>query len=214
MGIDFSKIKLMVLDMDNTLCDTYHTLTIRQWNFVADGFEKKGRLDVAKALRRRAGKQSFISVLKDLELSEQEKRFAVKRYDDNPVKNLKLFPDANAILATPIPKILMTRGEKILQQKKIRHLRLAPFFDKIVFVGTFETKLPFLDKIIRQYKLLPREILVVGDRMEEEISDAKRLGMRAVLVRRPDWPIKRTKIKPDLTIRSLASLAKKIPKRK
>lgn len=104
--------------MDNTLCDTYHTLTIRQWNFVADGFEKKGRLDVAKALRRRAGKQSFISVLKDLELSEQEKRFAVKRYDDNPVKNLKLFPDANAILATPIPKILMTRGEKILQQKK------------------------------------------------------------------------------------------------
>lgn len=210
VAIDFSRIKVLLVDMDNTLCDTYHTLTIRQWNRVADAFERKGRKDVARALRRRVGKQSFVSMLKDLSLTTSEMRFAIRVYDQNPVGSLRLFEDAPALLELPVPKVLLSRGEPALQRRKIRHLRIAKHFEDVIIIDTFAKKDDAMRDFLRRRRLRPAEVLVIGDRLEEEIMAAKKLKMPAVLVRRPDWPVAKVPAKPDLTVRSLAALAKRI----
>jgi len=209
MRIDFSKIKLLIVDMDNTLCDTFHTLSTLQWDRVAKAFEKKGRTDVAVALRKNLGKKGFVKTLDELGLPMAEKRFAVSIYDAVDVRSLKLYPDASAILALKIPKVLVTRGEKSLQVKKIAHLGVKKYFEGVYFVPTFSGKKVYFEKILNKYHLKPDEALVIGDRLEEEIKDANILGVPSVLVLRPEWPIRRGDGVADLTVRSLEKIAGK-----
>ena len=208
--IAWERIKVLVIDMDNTLCDTYHTLTMRQWHRVASVFEKRGRKDVARAFRKGVGKRSFVNVLDGLKLSSAERRLAVKTYNQNPVTTLTLFPDARPLLRVPIRKVLLSRGAPDLQRRKIRHLGIRSRFDEVVIVGTFGKKTTALARILRRFDARPSEVLVIGDRLEEEIADAKRLRMPAVLVRRKDLPVARCSVQPDLIVRSLATIAKKL----
>ena len=106
----------------------------------------------------------------------------------------------------------MTRGEKKLQTAKIVHLKIKKYFTKIYFIPTFELKKDAFKQVLKKYKLNPRELLVVGDRIEEEIKDAHELGCPTVLVRRPNWPVDDIGITPELTVRSLKTLQKNFRK--
>lgn len=200
----FSEVKLLVVDLDNTLCDTYHTLSKVQWVHAAKILEQHGiPKKKGEQMLRMLGKHSFRSTIQKLGLDERLQKVAIAAYDDVDVSNLKLFDDANAILECNMPKVLVTRGEEKLQRAKIKHLGIARKFKKIYYVKTFEDKASKFKLVQKDFKLRPKEMLVIGDRIEEEIKDANMLGMKTAFVDRPDWPSHPSVSKPDISVKNL-----------
>jgi FMN phosphatase YigB (HAD superfamily) len=208
---DFSQVRLLVVDLDNTLCDTFHTLSKRQWKNALDALAKDGVDAKTMAhLRKELGKRSFRSTL--LGLSPARQRLALKAYDDLDVKPLRLYDDAHALLDLPIQKVLVTRGERGLQTRKITHLKIQRYFKKIYYVPTFGRKKDTFKKVLRDFRLTPKQALVIGDRIEEEILDAKQLGLPAAFIDRPDWPSHPSVETPDLSVKSLEKIADRLKK--
>jgi putative hydrolase of the HAD superfamily len=199
-------IKLLIVDMDNTLCDTFHTLSKVQWEKAAKVLDRNGYTAHARVFRKNLGRFSFKHTIEQLNLPEKERALAVKAYDSVAVKHLRLYKDANGILDLPFKKVLVTRGEVSLQRKKLRHLKIRKHFDAAYYIPTFKPKEEAFRKILKIHRLKPHEALVIGDRIEEEIKDANKLGIPSVLVRRPDWPVHRGIAFPTITINSLHSL--------
>lgn len=208
--VSFKGIKLLIVDMDNTLCDTFHTLSKNQWEKAAKVLERNGYKKHANIFRKNLGKFSFKHTIEQLGLPERERSLAMQAYDTVAVKNLKLYPDAKAIFEMGIPKVIVTRGDATLQAKKLRHLKLKKYFQKVYYIPTFKLKKEAFRKILKLHKIKPHEALVIGDRIEEEIKDANALGIPSVLVLRPDWPVHRNIAKPTITVRSLYSLRRYI----
>lgn len=203
-------IKLLLIDMDNTLCDTHHSLSIPQWKKVEKTLVAMGKPDHADTFRKAFGKFSFMHTLESLDMSKSEKIKCIKAYDSVDVKNLELYPDAKYIFNLEMTKVLVTRGEPELQRRKIKHLGIAEYFDKIYFVHTFDSKRDAFKKAMRDFKVKSGECLAIGDRIEEEILDANELHIPSVLVRRPDWPVHKDHGRPDMTVRSLEAVAKRL----
>jgi FMN phosphatase YigB (HAD superfamily) len=201
-----SSIKLLVIDLDNTLCDTFHTLSKMQWEkalavLQRDGVERKTIL----RMRRQLGRHSFRSAVQRLDKRRQ--RLAIRAYDDVDVRTLRLYGDAMALLRLPLPKVLVTRGERRLQREKIHHLGIRRFFRRVYHVPTFDQKRSAFRKVLKDFRLEPHEALVIGDRIEEEIKDAKSLRIPTAFIDRPGWPSHPSAAKPDLTVKSLAYIA-------
>jgi FMN phosphatase YigB (HAD superfamily) len=206
-----SGIKLLIVDLDNTLCDTFHSLSRVQWHRAADALAKRGWKKEARQLRSYLGKVGFVRATELLHLTAEQQRIGIRQYDKVSVKNLKLYDDAQAILSLPIPKVLVTRGEKELQLKKIKHLRLRKYFEGIYYVNTFGSKKTAFENILKRFHRKPHEALVIGDRAEEEIKDANELGIASVLVLRPEWPVTR-KYKATFTVKSLRRVSELLRK--
>jgi FMN phosphatase YigB (HAD superfamily) len=200
--------RLLLVDMDNTLCNTYLALSKVQWEAVAQAFEARGKLEYAMALRRNLGRKGFAATLKQLKMSPAERQFAIKVYDRVDIRRLQLYPDAPALLKLDLPKVLVSRGERKLQLRKIRHLGIGGRFDRIVIVPTFEEKGAAFKRLLALYKLKPSQALVIGDRPEDEITDARRLRIPTCLVRRPEGNA--GSCNATMTVRSLRSVAKRL----
>jgi len=211
--IPWGRIRLLIIDLDNTLCDTLHTLSYPQWRKVEDAFTSKGWTREARAVRKEFGKRGFLRTLQDAKLTEEQVRFAIRVYDQVDVRPLRLFPDAQSLLDVPLPKTLISRGEPSLQRRKIAHLRIRRYFDDVRIISTFKDKEDAIRKTLREHRVRPREALVIGDRIEEEIAAARRLRVPCVLVRRPDWPVGNHRVTPDLIVRDLGVVARRLPAR-
>ncbi len=209
-AIPWSDIRLLIIDLDNTLCDTLHTLSHPQWRKVEDAFISRGWTAEARAVRREFGKRGFLRTLQDAKLTEEQVRFAIRVYDQVDIRSLRLFQDARSLLDVPLPKALISRGEPFLQRRKIAHLRIRRHFDDIRIISTFKDKEDAIRSTLRKHRLRPREALVIGDRIEEEIAAARRLRVPCVLVRRPDWPVGPHRVTPDLTVRDLRMVSRRL----
>ncbi len=206
--IPWKKTKLLIIDMDNTLCDTFHNLSKPQWYHVEKVLTKKGHTFHAEKLAHHFGKHGFVKTLKMLNFPKNVMKIAVEAYDDIDVSKLTLFDDAHELLDLTIPKVLVTRGDLNLQNRKIRHLGLRKYFKKVYIVETFGKKYEAFEQIMKDFNLKPQETIVIGDRIKEEIVDGKKLNMPTILVRRPDWPVAKSRYKPDLFVRKLSTVAK------
>lgn len=207
--MDFKRPKLLIVDLDNTICDTFHTLSKHQWEKAAKVLETRGYRKDAAVFRRNFGKHSFKYTMEQLKLPQKERDLAVHAYDSVDVKPLKLYSDAHAILDLDIPKVLVTRGERRLQIKKLAHLKVRKHFEGIYYIKTFQSKQDAFKEILQKFKVERKDAFVIGDRIEEEILDANRMGIRSCLVKRPNWPTHKGIAKPSITVKSLYSLAKK-----
>lgn len=206
-----TKIKLLVVDLDNTLCDTFHTLSKWQWAHTAKVLESHGiPKDKSEQMLRSLGKYSFKTMMDKIGLDAKLKKIAIAAYDDVDVSKLKLFSDADAIINYPLPKVLVTRGERKLQRAKIKHLGIRLKFKKVYYVSTFDKKKDTFRLILKDFGYKPSEILVIGDRIEEEIKDAKSLRMKTAFINRPDWPSHPSAATPDISVKTLDHMATRI----
>jgi FMN phosphatase YigB (HAD superfamily) len=196
-------IKLLIVDFDNTLCDTFHTLSKGQWKKATAAMAKRGYAKEAKIIQNDFGKTGFVHAIQQTKLPHREKVLAFRAYQTVDVKPLKLYPDAKYLLNMKMPKVLVTRGEPHFQARKIRHLGVKKYFKEIYVVPSFRKKKISFQKILKKHKLKPSEALVIGDRIEEEIKDANELKIPCVLVRRPNWRIHSEYGTPTYTIKSL-----------
>ena len=138
-------------------------------------------------------------------------RSALKAYNSNVVADIKLFPDVVPTLKKfaqdKYKLFLLTTGIHERQHKKIELLGLKPYFDEII-INDQEVGLLMEDcfeAIVRKYSLSPQNVVVVGDRVREELRIAKSKGMVTVQMlhgrfkeetaydsaNKPDYKIKR-----------------------
>lgn len=204
--IPWNDVKLLIVDLDNTLCDTFHTLSLKQWERVEERLKEEGCDLSMQELKENFGKHSFRDTLAAAELAPNLMEIALRVYDDVDISTLKLFDDANEFLAIPLPKVLLSRGEAKLQKRKIDHLGIRNHVEEVVIVPTFDTKKASLAAIMEKYELPPSSCLVVGDRLLEEIKDGSDLGMWTVLVHRSENPVPESDISPSLTVQSLSEI--------
>lgn len=214
MSIGWGRIRLLIIDFDNTLVDTFHTLSRGQWEYVEKKLKEKGWHEEYRKVKDEFGKHGFKHTLENSGMTPEQIRYALKHYDDIDVSGLVLFPDAEQLLELPMDKVLITRGEPSLQQQKIDEVGVRGRFKEIVIVPTFEDKRGAIMGILRDHDVLPEEALIIGDRVEEEIADGHALGIPTVLVRRPDLPEAEGGVQPDLTVHTLAAIVKRIKKRR
>jgi putative hydrolase of the HAD superfamily len=98
---------------------------------------------------------------------------------------MKYFADYEAIRNLDTKKFLLTTGFKILQESKVRSLKIEKDFTEIFVVDpdtSLLTKKDVMIEIMGKYQLSHAEILVIGDDPDSEIKAAKELEIRSFLL--------------------------------
>jgi putative hydrolase of the HAD superfamily len=101
---------------------------------------------------------------------------------NSPIPDLlPLMEGAHEVLTAVAPKYilyLLTSGAPFTQMEKIRATRLRPIFRDCLIVDKFSTKnkKDFLREIMDREKILPEQLLSIGNRITEEIRHGKQLG--------------------------------------
>ena len=112
--------------------------------------------------------------------NEELVKIGKEKYYNAEFDEITPFPDTIDALEKLKEKcklILITSGSKVQQNKKIDVLGIRNYFDHI-FIDEINEKEHLFSQTVRLLKLLPDEILVVGDRIDQEIEIGNRLGMK------------------------------------
>ncbi|MEA3513905.1 MAG: HAD-IA family hydrolase [Nanoarchaeota archaeon] len=179
-------IKVIIFDLDDTLCNTSSTLN--------DSMQEIFRAMIDAGLPAR---------IKDIDLSDNPHAFIpefasrlAKKYGAgkeavsagmeayyNYVGNPELFPEVNDMLQElgKYKLILLTTGRPDAQKKKVELLGIKNHFQDIIFDDIANSdKGKKMRDILDKYSLKPEEVVVVGDKIFSEIEAANRLGIISV----------------------------------
>jgi putative hydrolase of the HAD superfamily len=94
-----------------------------------------------------------------------------------------------ALEQLPLRRFLLTTGFRRLQESKLRQLGLTPLF-AAVYIDALDApdpsgKAALLKQLLVEQELRASEVVVFGDRADDELAAARALGMVAVQVLRP-----------------------------
>lgn len=81
--------------------------------------------------------------------------------------------------------ILVSKGDAEFQNKKIEALALRAYFGSVHILSENGEKEQVFRQIITARKLSPAQVVVVGDRLDQDIAPARKLGCTAVQMRFP-----------------------------
>jgi FMN phosphatase YigB (HAD superfamily) len=102
------------------------------------------------------------------------------------------YGDLEVLKALPVMRFLVTSGFRRLQESKIRALAIAPLFQAIYVDAIdqpgYRGKQRIFEEILRDYRLRPNQVLIVGDNHDSEIAAGARLGIPTVQTLRPGVP--------------------------
>lgn len=229
---DILGIKAIIFDLDDTLYDCSGTLVVR------------GRRQVAKTIAKliSCGEEEAFQLQNELEEKYGTKcnvyEYIVAMYDLHPscgkrlldefmhidISGIALFPRVIETLVQLKKQgyklFLVTSGERQVQKNKIDMLGLGNnYFDKMLIVerdGEKKKKDYFME-IMRYCNLKSEEIMSVGDKIDDEITAAKTLGMITVMYehgRHHKVFLQKhgMQIKPDYTIKNMSDILKLLSK--
>ncbi|MGO8928093.1 MAG: HAD family hydrolase [Limisphaerales bacterium] len=102
------------------------------------------------------------------------------------------YGDLDVLKELPVQRFLVTSGFRRLQESTIRALGIAPLFTAIqvdaIDQPGYRGKQKIFEDILRDNKLWPDQVLIVGDNHDSEIAAGVRLGIRTVQTLRPGVP--------------------------
>lgn len=109
-------------------------------------------------------------------------RYGVVGDDYSGLENIRLYPGVRELLERKeVKKVLVSKGEPLIQYKKLELLGIKNSFDLILICSTDEEK---RDCFIQVKEKFPgHEFLVIGDRLDSEIRQGKALEMKTILIR-------------------------------
>jgi putative hydrolase of the HAD superfamily len=226
--------KALVFDFDNTLVDTHSaiygayekvvdTLASRSTldrNYLLQQFLKaqKEVIDNVPLASRNYDRKAVISKLNEnlsLKLSEQEIDSLANEFYDFIREKISYSNDIEDIL-----KEFKSRGKKLglltdtdvrlgLKKERLDKLSFTKLFDVIIIAGETipqrkSSNIPFIE-ISRLLHVEPSDTVVIGDRMDSDIDNAKDANMKAILIDR--YLLPNTGVhKPDAVIHELKEL--------
>ena len=217
-------MKAIIFDLDDTLYDCTGSLLEASRKRAAKVMVKAGlpcteeeAYLMQKELSEKYGPYHLV-------FNEMAKKFgrnnkfvdsALKAYNSNEVSDIKLFPDViptlKKLALEKYKLFLLTTGIHERQQKKIKLLKLKPYFDEII-INDQEVGLLMEDcfeEIVKKYALNSGNVVVVGDRVRAELRIAKSMGMVTVQMLHGRFKIESASDdsnKPDYKIKQIFQL--------
>ena len=193
-------IEALILDLDDTLYDesTYVTSGLQavarhmagQYAVNEDELFAVMRADIAKNGRGTACN----AALRSIELNDSEhvvsELLAVYR-EHQP--SIELYDDAKNLLQglrSRIPALrlgLITDGVPIMQRQKVNALHLDQTFDFICYCWEHSAPKPSVkgfEHMLSELNVVPGQCVMVGDRVDHDLTPAKSLGMYTVRITR------------------------------
>jgi len=189
------KIRAVVFDLDDTLIDTTGQLLIPAHTEAAAAMISAGlpgsleevarkRIDLARAHPREP-----VDVLLARFYGVTDEAVVVAGHEafyNRTVRSLKPFDDAVPVLESlasdGIACLCVTAGHPDTQHRKLEISGLAPHLESVCVVAPEDPKEGAIAELLRRLDLRPDETVVIGDRIDREISAARRLGCWAVRV--------------------------------
>lgn len=187
-----TKIKAIIFDLDDTLYDVgpLTEVALRQSvkAMVENGLNcsfEQGLQKIKQIIKHNPSADKFEILVKEVGPDKEEIINAGKEvYYNIDFNTLELYPDARKTLAELRKKyklILVTFGNKIQQNKKIDALAIRKYFSNVYIDDKNNKEEPF-SEILKINGFKPDEIIVVGDRIDNEIKIANKLGMETIRV--------------------------------
>lgn len=189
-------VKAFIFDLDDTLYDCSGTLVLRGRRGVAKTIAKliNGSEDEAYQLQLETEEKYGIRANiyeKIVELynlpSTCAKEF-LSEFVQVDISNITLFPDVIGTLiqlkTLGYRRILVSSGDEKIQRKKIDVLGLNnSYFDEILIAdrNNSYTKKNCFKEIMQRYNLKPEKIICVGDKIDDELTAGKSLGIITVM---------------------------------
>ncbi len=199
-------IRCVIFDLDDTLYDCLGQRMRTTHRHAAQAMVEAGLNATAEAVyraRMRAFRQDPMLRHIDAEVSryfgaenpEAVSRAAREAYFNCPVGKLTLFPGSLPLLRflaqRSVRNFIVSFGEPKIQHAKVQALGLDRelSIEKIYYAdrGNVLTKEAAFRKIQKRTRLVPTEILIVGDRPAREIRAGKELGMHTVRLRHGEF---------------------------
>ena len=181
----------MIFDLDDTLFDCTGSLVAASRRRAAGALVTSGlRMteQEAVALQEELDEAHgphflvFDEIGREYGLSREAVDAAYHAYNSDEVEDIETFPDVRPTLRQlrrqGVRCFLVTSGLYRRQSTKIGKLGLAEEFDQII-INDVERGVPLsecLRYLFEKYNLVPPEVLVVGDRPQEEIRVGNELG--------------------------------------
>ncbi|MGC2744751.1 MAG: HAD family hydrolase [Candidatus Angelobacter sp.] len=223
-------IRCVIFDLDDTLYDCFGQRVRPTHRYAAQAMVDAGLNASAEAVyraRMRAFRTDPMLRHIDAEVTrrfnaenpEEISRIAREAYFNCPVGKLSLFPGSLPLLRflakRGVRNFIVSFGEPKTQRAKVKALGLdrEPSVEKIYFAdrNNVLTKEAAFRKIQKRTKLMPSEILVVGDRPAREIRAGKELGMHTVRLRHGEFKSQKPigpEEEPDHVIRNISEVRK------
>jgi putative hydrolase of the HAD superfamily len=79
--------------------------------------------------------------------------------------------------------ILVTAGDRDLQERKIKALGLERAFDEIIITDNSSGKEKCFREVLIKYDLKPEQVFCVGDKIKDEIEVGENMGMLTALMK-------------------------------
>ncbi|NLW51007.1 MAG: uridine diphosphate-N-acetylglucosamine-binding protein YvcK [Candidatus Brocadiaceae bacterium] len=190
-------LRAVVFDLDDTLYDCTGTLVEAARRKAAAVLVEAGlpmSETEAVALQRKLALMHgphflvFDEIARQYGLEPDAVDRAYRAYNSDEVDPIQPFPGVMETLAKlracDIRRFLVTSGTHRRQSAKVRQLGLEDAFDEIVINDVDRGALlsESLRYLLRRHRLRPDEVLLVGDRPQEEIRVANDLGMTTAQV--------------------------------
>jgi putative hydrolase of the HAD superfamily len=191
--------KLVLFDLDNTLCDYDGARRFRTRYAFEPHFSDLDRLEaaVSDAMSRAAeGADHFGAVLTDHGIVDAaHAEAAIARYRGDRFRGLALFPEALEVVAAvaEVARVgMITNGPADIQRPKIELLEIAAHFPVIIVsgeVGVWKPDPGIFAIALERAGHDAADAIYVGDSVHHDIPGAHAAGMRSVWINRAgrDW---------------------------
>ena len=192
----FKSIKAFILDLDDTLYNCSDTLLLRGRKKVAKTIsgligcseEEAYRLQVEMDEKYGTKENIYEKIVILYNLPDKYSKKLLEEFIRIEITDISLFPDVINTLTNLKSRcyklFLVTSGEKQIQWKKIDVLGLNNnYFNEILITdrNAGYTKKVCFNEIMQRHNLKPSENACVGDKIEDELTAGKSLGMFTVM---------------------------------
>jgi FMN hydrolase / 5-amino-6-(5-phospho-D-ribitylamino)uracil phosphatase len=194
--------RLVLFDLDDTLCDHEGSLRIRLRQSFAAAFDGRPpdhieRIVEESVERSVFGTDHFAEILEPHGISAPEKvRAAADVYVADRFRGLQLYPEAREVVESVRQQAtigMITNGPSDIQRQKIELLQIGPLFPFILVSEEVDIWKPDPRIFQRAMELggaEPSETVYIGDNPGHDVSGAQAAGITSIWVNRAarPWP--------------------------
>lgn len=219
------QIKALIFDLDDTLYDCSNTLSRGRRRELAGIVARYKGCSEEEALGVLQGDEEVRKYGRYEGLAHRlglppgflnEVQVALQRSPD--LSQIRLFPNVpptlQALRGRGLKVFLVTSGNLEEQEAKLNQLGLKPLLDEVMIVkrdGEGKAKGDCFQRLMKKYHLTPKEVMCVGDRIEDELAAAAALGITTAMLRHGQHYERfasstQKEIAPDFFIKGIADI--------